>query len=252
VPDLVPSPDRTARRPGTPDPSRFATLLPADVPYPRASDEGLTRSELAGRRWAPAASSAEAPADDPRPDPATAPIRPGRTVGSLARTLAYELAKAWLVLVTALIGWSVGPVAIGWHPVLVTGASMAPAVSPGDVVLLQRDARIRPGTIVLAHGTRADGQDVMHRVVAVRPDGSLTTRGDANPGADTAPVPAAQVGGAVRMVVPGAGRIALAAAAVTGRLRDDGHPPPLGRDDLVWLGGCVLALAVVGGRRVRS
>lgn len=58
----------------------------------------------------------------------------------------------------------------------VTGASMIPAIWPGDVITIRRceTAELRPGQIVLL---RRGGQLVAHRIVWIRDD-SVITRGD--------------------------------------------------------------------------
>jgi signal peptidase I len=90
-----------------------------------------------------------------------------------------------------------------WEPVRVAGKSMSPALHPGDLVVVRKDARPRDGSIVLV---RAAGHGaVLHRVVAVGSDGSLTTRGDANPVDDRERVSAAEVSGVVVRVLPAAG-----------------------------------------------
>jgi signal peptidase I len=65
-----------------------------------------------------------------------------------------------------------------YHLVSIDGGSMEPALRRGDLVVVgPPPATVRPGMVLeLAVGTRV----VTHRVVAVNPDGSLVTRGDAN------------------------------------------------------------------------
>jgi len=191
------------------------------------------------------------PESAPGPGPAPGPGRSGAQ-------LAVLLAQGWLAVVVCLVAWAVAPVAIGWRPVLVTGGSMAPSIQPGDVVLIDRRAPVRPGMIVLAHGTRGDGQDVMHRVVAQNADQSVTTRGDANAGDDTSAVPGAQLGGVARLVVPSAGRIALALLALRHRLSgpaagaDGGPAVPWNRGDGLWLAVSAGAAVLAGpARRLR-
>jgi len=90
--------------------------------------------------------------------------------------------------------WSV------WLPVRVLGGSMSPALSPGDLVIVARNARPREGHIVLA---RSAGRGaVLHRVVAIGDDGLVTTRGDANAVDDAERIRAAEVAGVVVRVIP--------------------------------------------------
>jgi signal peptidase I len=87
-----------------------------------------------------------------------------------------------------------------WEPVRVAGLSMSPALQPGDLAVVRRGLRPRDGSIVLV---RAAGHGaVLHRVVAVGQDGSLTTRGDANPVNDRDRVSNKEVSGVVVGVLP--------------------------------------------------
>jgi len=87
-----------------------------------------------------------------------------------------------------------------WEPVRVAGLSMSPALRPGDLVIVRKNARPREGSIVLV---RAAGHGaVLHRVVGIGLDGSVTTRGDANPIDDSERVSARDTAGVVVRVVP--------------------------------------------------
>ncbi|MRR11615.1 signal peptidase I, partial [bacterium] len=71
-------------------------------------------------------------------------------------------------------------VALGWTHgfVYVEGASMEPALSPGDLALYRRTAPdLRRGDLVLFEH---EGGLVVHRVAGVQRNGALRTRGDAN------------------------------------------------------------------------
>jgi hypothetical protein len=88
---------------------------------------------------------------------------------------------------------------LGWTPVAITSGSMAPLIRPGDVVVLDPDAEIAPGSVVTVD--RGPGR-VTHRVVSQRADGTWLTRGDANASADREPVHPEDVVGVGRLVVP--------------------------------------------------
>jgi signal peptidase I len=103
-----------------------------------------------------------------------------------------------LAFVIAVLGWS--------HGVLyVEGASMQPALYPGDLIVYRRIGHepVRGDLVVFRH----DGALVVHRVVNVGRDGSLTMRGDANTSSDASPVDGDDVRGTVLAVVP-IGRVA--------------------------------------------
>jgi len=99
---------------------------------------------------------------------------------------------------------------LGWDLTVVTSGSMQPRISAGDVVAVRPldGAPVRPGMVVLFDD--GEGRPTLHRVLAVDPDGSIRTKGDANLEADSTPVrPSAVLGRAV-MVVPHLGHPALA------------------------------------------
>ncbi|MGB9359694.1 MAG: signal peptidase I [Acidimicrobiia bacterium] len=85
----------------------------------------------------------------------------------------------------------------------ITSGSMMPKLRPGDVVIAvdQGDTPIAIGTIVVFEDPRAGGL-VTHRIAGINPDGTYTTKGDANGVVDPAPVPPANVRGVGRWVVP--------------------------------------------------
>jgi signal peptidase I len=93
-----------------------------------------------------------------------------------------------------------GVAALQWYGVLwVSGGSMVPALVPGDVVVVSKDATPRRGDIALLKpGTGF----VLHRVTRVERDGSVWARGDANPVADLNPTLSRDVHGRVVRVLP--------------------------------------------------
>jgi signal peptidase I len=122
---------------------------------------------------------------------------------------------AILVVLVALVGVValisvVGP-HLGYRPFLIRGSSMEPTIPRGAVALASEDATgtVRPGDVVSF--TEANGVVVTHRVVAIDgtgPGALLTMKGDANPAADAAPIPAARVLGRVVASVPYLGYLA--------------------------------------------
>jgi len=114
------------------------------------------------------------------------------------------LAATYLIALAALLAATLLPVLIGWRPYLITSGSMQPDVPAGSVVLADRDGTLSAtvGDVVVVHDPARPGHLLAHRIAAVRPDGALITKGDANAGRDTAPVPPTGVIGRVRAVVP--------------------------------------------------
>lgn len=85
------------------------------------------------------------------------------------------------------------------QPVAIIGASMRPALLPGDVAIVRRGARPRVGDVVLIQ--RKGHSPVMHRVRGQGPTGYVT-RGDANPVDDRDPVRPGDIRGVVVARVP--------------------------------------------------
>jgi signal peptidase len=133
----------------------------------------------------------------------------------------WTAAAAWLLVVCSLVLWSLAPVVVGWRPSVIVTGSMLPLIKPGDVVVADPGARPRRGQIVLVADREAPTGRLAHRVVAINPDGTLITKGDANPTPDSVRHRVSDVVGVVRLVVPRAGRLALLRA----------HPD---RGDLAW------------------
>src|SRR5690242_12934105 len=142
--------------------------------------------------------------------PAAATVAgPGtRPVGvDAAHFVAQVVGRAVLTVVSAMLLWSVAPLAVGCSSQVVMSGSMLPRIAPGDVVVTQRidPARLVPGQIILVANPARPGTLLLHRMVARNPDGTFTTRGDANLVADSTHVPAANVVGLARLRVPAVG-----------------------------------------------
>jgi len=99
--------------------------------------------------------------------------------------------------------------------VYVTGWSMAPSVCPGDIAVYDHGiCPVQMGDVVLVV-PRGHTRGFVHRVVSVGPDGSVSTRGDANTATDTATAAPEEIGGVVVGLVPaGRGVDALVRACV--------------------------------------
>jgi signal peptidase I len=111
----------------------------------------------------------------------------------------------WLYLtVVASLGLWVGVtrVAFGWQPVVVTSDSMSPNVKAGDVVMVAPVAgqQLDRGDMVRFHA--GDGSTVIHRIERINRDGSLQTKGDANPTPDPDLIQPKAVMGVGRLLVP--------------------------------------------------
>jgi signal peptidase I len=121
------------------------------------------------------------------------------------RPLLILLAWAYLSVVLSLVAWvGLGTLVTGWQPTLVTGDSMRPGISAGDVVLVARDRTTDVGLGTVVVFMSADDETVMHRVVAIESDGQLVTKGDANGSTDQV-ISRDQVVGTVRLMIPRVG-----------------------------------------------
>lgn len=144
-----------------------------------------------------------------------------------ARSLPSRVgAAAWLA--ARLAGWAAAglcagllaalalPLAVGMRPFTVMTGSMAPAIAPGDVVVVDRIAPLdaRVGDIVTFRDPDGSGRLISHRVRAVRADGgrvAFRTRGDANSESERWSVPASGSIGRVAYTVPAIGTLVHAA-----------------------------------------
>jgi hypothetical protein len=118
---------------------------------------------------------------------------------ALGRTLVRSPSgpgRAWLGRACRCLGLLAVAALIVVRPVrflIVTGSSMAPALSPGDLAVVVRRLPLAPGDIACF----ADGSGlVCHRLVWLGADG-WATKGDANEAADRRAVPAARTLGKV-------------------------------------------------------
>lgn len=120
-----------------------------------------------------------------------------------------EAAGAAAVVVALLL-----PAGRVFEPVRVAGRSMEPTMAAGDLAIVRRGAAPVTGDTVLYVSDR-HGR-VLHRVLRVRGDGSLETKGDANPTKDAHVIARGQVRGRVVTVVPFGRAARWARARLTG------------------------------------
>lgn len=121
-------------------------------------------------------------------------------LGGVLLSALYLWVVLWLLLATVLPA-----VGLGWQPAVITSGSMEPLIRPGDVVLTSPTTStgdIEPGNVVTFESPARDGTLTTHRVLAVNPDGSLRTQGDANVSPDSTPVRPDDVVGRGRLLIP--------------------------------------------------
>ena len=112
-----------------------------------------------------------------------------------------------LAFVTGCLVITLVPILFGWRPYVVKSGSMEPRIGVGDVILASPDhnARSLLGHVTVFDDPGAPGTVKSHRIIRINPNGTLTSKGDANPTADPQPVAIAQVHGIGRLLVRWAG-----------------------------------------------
>ena len=141
----------------------------------------------------PVPAAAPAPSTQPGPEPAY-----GR-----GRLLAGLLGRTWLWFFVGCLLVTFVPMLFGWRPYVVESGSMGPRIKVGDVVLAapEHDAQRLLGHVAVFDDPDHPGRVKSHRVVKVNTDGTLVTKGDANPTADSSPVQVSAVRGLGRLLV---------------------------------------------------
>ncbi|MFQ1003212.1 LamG-like jellyroll fold domain-containing protein [Modestobacter sp. SSW1-42] len=169
------------------------------------SPAALLRARGAGRDGVPSARALEAAAR-------ALPGRDRRTLPSSWRSRwpAFVLscaARAVLITVLWLVGWSLLPAAAGWESTVVVSGSMAPRLQVGDVVVARPVAsdQLRTGMVLLVDDPDHPGRLRVHRLVGIE-NGMLRLRGDANPQDDSALVAPSAVHGTGALRLPAIGR----------------------------------------------
>lgn len=117
-------------------------------------------------------------------------------------------ALAYLNFLVWLSVWVLVPmVALGWTPMAVESGSMGPVIRAGDVVMIApyRGETLRPGKIVTFDDPAEPGRILTHRITGQSDDGTYQTKGDANQDADSTPLPAENIHGVGRLIVPRVG-----------------------------------------------
>jgi signal peptidase I len=129
----------------------------------------------------------------------TAPDRPYSRI----RLTLGVLGRAWMWFVGACLLITILPMAFGWHPYVILTGSMAPGIEAGDIVLSSPDPQPDQllGRVVVFEDPSKPDHVLTHRVIAFNGDGTMTTKGDANPTPDSTPVQKDAVDGLGRLLV---------------------------------------------------
>ncbi|QQD76172.1 signal peptidase I [Curtobacterium sp. YC1] len=113
-------------------------------------------------------------------------------------------ARGALAAVFGMLFWAVAPMLLGWQSTTVMTGSMEPSLRVGDVVVSMPvdEHQLRKGQVLLFHDPDHAGVLRMHRFDTLNHDGTLTTKGDANPAPDSTPITRAAVTGVGYLRVP--------------------------------------------------
>ena len=111
---------------------------------------------------------------------------------------------AIIIFVAVLL---VAPKVLGFESMVVLSGSMEPEIAVGSMVYVKSVdfEDIEVGDVISFK--LSDGTMVTHRVAAINPDGTLTTKGDANDTADNSPVKEKQLVGMVKGHLPFVGQL---------------------------------------------
>jgi signal peptidase I len=117
------------------------------------------------------------------------------------------IARVVLTTAVCLLLWAAVPALWGWSPTTVVSGSMAPAITPGDVVVAMPvdTADLDAGQVLLVDDPDRAGELRLHRLVDTTDDGSLRLKGDANAAVDSGLVSADAVHGVGVLLVPSVG-----------------------------------------------
>lgn len=120
------------------------------------------------------------------------------------RFAAVIAARGVLASIIGMLFWAVAPMLLGWHSTTVMTGSMEPSLHVGDVVVSKPvdPHQLRKGQVLLFHDPDHTGVLRMHRFDTLNTDGTLTTKGDANPTADSTPITRSAVLGVGYLRVP--------------------------------------------------
>jgi signal peptidase I len=124
------------------------------------------------------------------------------------RIIRVSVARAALGLVLSLLVWSLLPLLAGMTPRVILSGSMEPRIHVGDVVVTRHVpvATLTKGQVITVKDPDHPGRTRTHRLFRRAADGTIVTKGDANPQADSSHVEPGNVLGLAVIRVPYVGR----------------------------------------------
>ncbi len=150
------------------------------------------------------------PAQRTAPDQAAAAAAPAPEAEALGwgRVLRLTVARASLAMVVSLVIWSLLPLLAGWTPHVIMSGSMEPRIHVGDIVVTRTvpGASVTKGQVITVKDPDHPAKTRTHRVLRRAADGTIVTKGDANPQADSSHISNENVLGVGVVRVPWVGR----------------------------------------------
>ena len=124
----------------------------------------------------------------------------------------HDVLDLVVLVIIGLGSWFLWPVSLGGNTqfVVVEGRSMEPRYHVGDVVMVKAHDHPQVGDIIVfsvPDGEPGEGMLVVHRVHAIRPDGSYETKGDNRDMPDNWGVRSDDILGEPRVTLPKFGRL---------------------------------------------
>jgi signal peptidase I len=147
------------------------------------------------------------PAQRQGPTTASAPDRVVVDLG-WRRIVRVTVARAALGLVGSMVIWSMLPMLAGMSPRVILSGSMEPRIHVGDVIVTREvpAATLTKGQVITVRDPDHHDRTRTHRLLRRAADGTIVTKGDANPQADSSHVTNADVLGLGVLRVPFVGR----------------------------------------------
>jgi signal peptidase len=105
--------------------------------------------------------------------------------------LAIGVLKGFMSVVGGLLLAVTLPLVGGWSSFVVMSDSMSPSILAGNVLVSRPvpDEGPKVGQVIVAIDPDTPGHRLSHRVVTIRPNGEIVTKGDANREVDSTPMP---------------------------------------------------------------
>lgn len=122
-------------------------------------------------------------------------------------TIFYTIFVALVIGIAGLLLGTMLPIPGNLEMKIVKSGSMEPEIPTGSLVVVQPAASYGKGDIITFGKDTKTDIPTTHRIIAINPDGSFVTKGDANEEQDQNPVARVEVIGKVILSIPGAGYV---------------------------------------------